>query len=236
MSPSPLVFWLDVDNTLLDNDRFSADVSAWIDQSFGVAERERYWAIYRALREQLGYADYLGAVQQFRAGATAQAELQRLAEFLLEYPFAERLYPHALEAIAHLATIGPVVIVSDGDMVFQPRKIHRSGLAAAVSGRVLIYVHKQQALADLQQRFPAAHYVMVDDKPQILAAMKRSMGAELTSIFVRQGHYATESASAIIDPEPDRSIACIGDLRAMSAADFHASAMLATTVAAPELR
>ena len=236
LSPPPLVFWLDVDNTLLDNDRFGADVSAWIDQSFGVAERERYWAIYAALRDQLGYADYLGAVQQFRAGATAPAELQRMGEFLLEYPFAERLYPQALEAIAHLATLGPVVIVSDGDMVFQPRKIRHSGLAAAVSERVLIYVHKQESLADLKQRFPAAHYVMVDDKPLLLAEMKRTMGAELTSIFVRQGHYAADSASATIDPAPDRSIACIGDLRAMRAADFHASAALAPTVAAPELR
>lgn len=232
LSPSPLVFWLDVDNTLLDNDRFSADVSAWLDQAFGVAGRERYWAIYRALREQLGYADYLGAVQQFRAGATAQAELQRIGEFLLEYPFAERLYPRALEAIAHLATLGPVVIVSDGDMVFQPRKILRSGLAAAVSERVLIYVHKQEALADLQQRFPGAHYVMVDDKPLLLAEMKRKLGAKLTTVFVRQGHYAAESASAIIDPAPDRSIACIGDLRALT--DFHASAALAPTAAAPE--
>lgn len=236
LSVSPLVFWLDVDNTLLDNDRFSADVSAWIDQAFGVAERERYWAIYRALREQLGYADYLGAVQQFRAAATAPAELQRMGEFLLEYPFAERLYPHALEAIAHLATIGPVLIVSDGDMVFQPRKIRRSGLAAAVAERVLVYVHKQEALADLQRRFPASHYVMVDDKPLLLAQMKRKLGAKLTSVFVRQGHYAAESASAIIDPAPDRDIACIGELRALGAADFHASPVLATTDAAPEVR
>ena len=230
----PLVFLFDVDNTLLDNDRFTAELTAWLDQAFGREERERYWAAYSARREELGYADYLGALQVFRAGSTAQVKLQETASFLIDYPFQELLYPDALAAVRHLAALAPVVIVSDGDIVFQPHKIRRSGLAAAFSDRVLIYVHKQESLDDLQSRFSADHYVMIDDKPKLLAAMKQRLGDRLTSVFVRQGHYATEAGAGTTEPLPDMSLARIGDLLALSLADFPLAPLQAPTITVPE--
>jgi FMN phosphatase YigB (HAD superfamily) len=215
-----IVFLLDVDNTLLDNDRFSADLGDTLEQAFGAAERERYWAIYARLRDELGYADYLGTLQQFRNGLDNDPSLLQMSSYLLEYPFADRLYPQALDTIAHLRSLGPTVILSDGDVVFQPRKIQRAGLWTALRGEVLVYLHKQQMLVAMQQRYPAAHYVMVDDKPQLLAEMKQRLGHKLSTVFVRQGHYAAASASETIDPAPDITIACIGDLRERKLADF----------------
>jgi FMN phosphatase YigB (HAD superfamily) len=223
-TPAEIVFLLDVDNTLLDNDRFAADLTAQLDQVFGPEGRERYWSIYAELRDALGYADYLGALQRFRIGNDNESALLQTSTFLLDYPFNERLYPHALAAIEHLCAIGTPVILSDGDIVFQPRKIHHSGLWDAVDGRVLIYVHKERMLDAMQRRFPAKRYVMVDDKPQLLAAMKRVLGNRLTTVFVRQGHYAAESASIAIDPAPDKIIQHIGDLRKLAKSDFHAIA------------
>lgn len=221
LSASEIVFLLDVDNTLVDNDRFGADLGARLDQLFGEVERKRYWTIYNALREELGYADYLAALQKFRVGLDEDLpDLLQMSSFLLEYPFAERLYPLALEAIAHLRTLGLPVILSDGDMVFQPRKIQRSGIWNAVDGRVLVYLHKERMLEAMQQRYPAMHYVMIDDKPQLLAAMKRMLGAKLTTVFVRQGHYAMDSATAMIDPAPDLSIERIGDLLDLELLNF----------------
>ncbi|TAM64564.1 MAG: HAD family hydrolase [Rhodanobacter sp.] len=219
LTPDAVVFLLDVDNTLLDNDRFADDLGAQLEQSFGHTERERYWAIYAGLRDANGYADYLGALQLFREGLDSHPALLQMSAYLLEYPFAERLYPHALEAIAHLRTLGRPVILSDGDVVFQPRKIQRSGLWDALHGEVLIYLHKQRMLAAMQQRFAAAHYVMIDDKPQLLAEMKQRLGDRLTTVFVRQGHYAA-AAPADLDPLPDLVIACIGDLRRRKLGDF----------------
>jgi FMN phosphatase YigB (HAD superfamily) len=212
LAAAEVVFWLDVDNTLLDNDRFTADLSARLERGFGVAGRDRYWALYATLREQLGYADYLGALQGFGAGREDDPELLQMSAFLLEYPFAQRLYPRALDAIAHLRTLGLPVVLSDGDVVFQPRKVQRSGIWDAVAGRVLIRVHKQRALEATQRRYPAAHYVMIDDKPQLLAAVKKILGARLTTVFVRQGHYAFESAATAVDPIPDMGIERIGEL------------------------
>ena len=206
------VFLLDVDNTLLDNDRFSADLDARLDRDFGPAQRARYRAIYGALRDQLGYADYLGALQAFRAGLDEDADLLRMSAFLLDYPFAERLYPQALDTIAHLHALGTPVVLSDGDIVFQPRKIERSGLRDAVQGRVLVYLHKERMLDAMQRRFPAHDYVMVDDKPQLLAAMKRAMGERLTTVFVQQGHYARDAVGDAIHPAPDMTIARIAEL------------------------
>ena len=206
------VFLLDVDNTLLDNDRFGADLGARLEQAFGAAERQRYWAIYDALRDKLGYADYLGALQEFRSGLDESQELLQMSAFMLEYPFTSRLYPRALDAIKYLRTLGLPVVLSDGDVVFQPRKVQRSGIWDAVEGRVLIYLHKERMLDAMQRRFPAPHYVMVDDKPQLLAAMKRVLGDKLTTVFVRQGHYAVESADKAIDPSPDITIGAIADL------------------------
>lgn len=220
-------FLLDVDNTLLDNDRFAADLRARLTQAFGEAESARYWAIYADLRNQRGYADYLGALQIFRDGVAATADLLQMSAFLLEYPFAERVYPRALEAIAQLRTLGAVAILSDGDIVFQPRKIQRSGLWDAVGGQVLIDVHKERSLYEIRERFPAEHYVMIDDKPNVLAAMKRALGERLTTVFVRQGHYAAESVQQTIDPAPDLAVERIGDICALGANDFTAAAATA---------
>jgi FMN phosphatase YigB (HAD superfamily) len=224
LATGEVVFWLDVDNTLLDNDRFTADLSARLERGFGVAGRDRYWALYATLREQLGYADYLGALQGFGAGREDDPELLQMSAFLLEYPFAQCLYPRALDVIAHLRTFGLPVVLSDGDVVFQPRKVQRSGIWDAVAGRVLIRLHKQRALEATQRRYPAAHYVMVDDKPQLLAAMKRILGARLTTVFVRQGHYAFESAGTVVDPIPDMRIERIGELIDLDLACFAAVA------------
>ncbi|MGA9027629.1 MAG: HAD family hydrolase [Steroidobacteraceae bacterium] len=214
------VFLLDVDNTLLDNDRFAADLSARLEGRFGAAERERYWDIFNDLRDELGRADYLASMQIFRSGLDGHPELLRMSEFLLEYPFAELLYPRALQAIARLREFGTPVVLSDGDIVFQPRKIQRAGIWDAVEGRVLIYVHKERALDQMQRRFPARHYVMVDDKPNLLAAMKGSLGGRLTTVFVRQGHYAKAYRSQMIGPPPDLAIDNVGDLVDMNPYEF----------------
>jgi FMN phosphatase YigB (HAD superfamily) len=215
------MFMFDVDNTLLDNDRFAADLTARLDDDFGKPQCERYWSIYAELRDRLGYADYLGALQAFRAGANDDPALLRMSAFLLDYPFSERLYPRALAALDHLRKIGATAIVSDGDIVFQPRKIQHSGLWDAVEGRVLVTVHKERRLDLVQRRFPAGHYVMIEDKPQLLAAMKQVLGAKLTTVFVRQGHYARQSSSLEIELAPDLTVERIGDLCDFAPSDFH---------------
>ncbi|MBD8898840.1 HAD family hydrolase [Rhodanobacter sp. DHG33] len=216
----PLVILLDVDDTLLDNDRFGADLGDELERRFGAAERERYWNIYNALREELGYADYLASLQRFRSGLENHPALLDMSGFVLDYPFEQRLFPGTMETLAHLRTLGRPVILSDGDVVFQPRKVHRAGLWNALQGDVLIYLHKQQMLDGMQQRYPAAHYVMVDDKPQILADMKRQLGERLTTVWVKQGHYAAAAAGQRIEPAPDMAIACIAELRGRKLEDF----------------
>jgi FMN phosphatase YigB (HAD superfamily) len=220
LNQAAVIFLLDVDNTLLDNDRFGADLGDHLETSFGAAERARYWEIFERRREALEFADYLGSLQDFRTGLDGNPQLLRLSEFVLEYPFANRLFPGALEAIAHLRTFGLPVVLSDGDIIFQPRKIQRSGIWAAVDGRVLIYVHKQKELRSLQDRYPANHYVMVDDKANLLAAMKTAMGDRLTTVFVRQGHYALAAESKSAIPSPDLTIERIGDLLDHNLNDF----------------
>jgi FMN phosphatase YigB (HAD superfamily) len=215
-----VVFLLDVDNTLLDNDRFTADLDARLEQAFGATARDRYWAIYAELWDELGYADYLGALQRFRSGLEDDPDLLQISSFLLEYPFEERLYPHALDAIAHLRTLGAPAVLSDGDVVFQPWKIQRSGIWAAVEGRVFVYPHKERSLGAVQRRCAAAHYVMVGDKRRLLAAMKRVLDGKLTTVFVRQGHYAAESAGEGFDPTPDLALDHVGDLRHLHLSDF----------------
>ena len=220
-----VVFLLDCDNTLLDNDRVIDDLRAHLASEFGLGSRDRYWEIFEALRTELGYADYLGALQRYRLGAMNDPRLLQMSAFLVDYPFAERLYPDALRAIEHLRPWGPTVILSDGDVVFQPRKIQRSGLWEAVEGRVLIYIHKEQMLADVEQRYPARHYVMVDDKLRILAAMKDIWRDRLTTVFPRQGHYALDQHILSAYPPADLAIARIGDLLGydVSALTGHAS-------------
>ena len=211
-----VVFLLDVDNTLLDNDRVIADLRGHLELEFGAASAARYWAIFEGLRSELGYADYLGALQRYRLdaelGPGSDLRLLQMSAFLIDYPFADRLYPGALEVIARLNTFGPTVILSDGDVVFQPRKVRRSGLWDAVAGQVLIYIHKEQMLNAVQRHHPARHYVMVDDKLRILTAMKRVMQDRLTTVFPRQGHYALDLAATAAHPAADLSIERIGDL------------------------
>ena len=211
-----VVFLFDVDNTLLDNDQVHDDIGKRFEREFGAAGGVRYWAILEALRAELGYADYLGALQRYRdteAGAAiSDPRLLQMSSFLLDYPFADRLYAGALDAVAHVRTWGPTVVLTDGDVVFQPRKIQCSGLWQAVEGRVLIYIHKEQMLDDLQRRYPARHYVMADDKLSILAAMKKILGNRMTTVFPRQGHYALDPHNLSAYPPADLAIGHIGDL------------------------
>jgi len=214
-----VVFLLDVDNTLLDNDRIVADLREHLVRQFGAAGADRYWVEFETLRSELGYADYLGALQRYRADIEVSGpgahKLLSMSSFLVDYPFAERLYPRALDVVARLGRIGPTVILSDGDVVFQPRKIERSGLRAAVADRVLIYIHKERMLDIVAHHFPARRYVMVDDKERILAAMKAVWEERLVTIFPRQGHYAHDPANAGRYPPPDCTVERIGDLLAV---------------------
>jgi hypothetical protein len=208
---SRVVFLLDVDNTLLDNDRVTADLERYLLREVGAEAERCYWAHFEALRAEMGYADYLGALQRYRDENPRHPHLLALSSYLIEYPFANRLYPGSLDAIEHLATFGPTVIVSDGDVVFQPRKIHRSGLFEAVEKRVLIYIHKEHEIDDIEQRYPADHYVVVDDKLRLLTAFKKYWGPRVTTVFPRQGHYALDPAIAAFPPA-DVSIERIGEL------------------------
>src|SRR6185437_491345 len=215
----PVAFLLDVDNTLLDNDRVQEDLRDHLQNQFGTASRDRYWAILEQQRSELGYTDYLGALQRYRTdelrdSATYEPRLLQMSSFLVDYPFTERLYPHVFEVIAHLHRWGPTVIVSDGDVVFQPRKVQRSGLWRAVHGRVLIYIHKELMLTDVQRRYSARHYVMVDDKLRILAAMKAALRERLTTVFPRQGHYALDphNLTSYASADSDLTVECIGEL------------------------
>ncbi len=211
-SPQRVVVLLDCDNTLLDNDRVQEDLRDHLAREFGAASRDRYGAILEELRSELGYVDYLGALQRYRLGAASDPELLRMLSFLIDYPFARRLYPGALDAIRRLRALGSTVILSDGDVVFQPRKIQRSGLWTAVEGRVLIYIHKERMLEAVAERFPARHYVMVDDKLRILAAMKEIWGDRLTTVFPRQGHDALDPENVAAYPAADLTVERIADL------------------------
>ena len=209
---APVVFLLDVDNTLLDNDRIIADLMRYLTDAFGAECRERYWAIFEKRRSEFGYADYLGALQRYRAENPRDPHILQLSLYLLDYPFADRLFPGSLDLIKRLGTFGPTVILSDGDVVFQPRKIERSGLFAAVEGRVLVYIHKERQLDDVEEHYPASNYVLVDDKLKILTAVKKIWGTRLTTVFPRQGHYAHDPGTLANYPAADITIDQIGDL------------------------
>jgi len=207
-----VVFLFDVDNTLLDNDRITADLRRYLEQRFGTGVRDRYFTIFEELRSELGYADYLGTLQRYRLEAACDHGLLMVSEYLVDYPFANRLYPGSLDALEHVRQWGPTVILSDSDVVFQPRKVRRSSLWDAVEGRVLIYVHKELMLDDVERHFPARRYVMVDDKLRILAAMKKVWGDRLTTVFPRQGHYALDPQTVAAYPAADITIEHIGEL------------------------
>lgn len=207
-----VVFLFDVDNTLLDNDLIVDDLRRHIEKQFGARSRHHYFAIFEALRAELGYADYLGALQRYRLEDQCDPRLLMISSFLVDYPFADRLYPDALSVLEHARTGGTTVILSDGDAVFQPRKVQRSGLWDVVEGRVLIFIHKERMLAEVERFYPARHYVMVDDKVRILAAMKEVWRDRLTTVFPRQGHYALDPGNIASYPRPDIAIERIGDL------------------------
>lgn len=212
MTMPEFVFLFDVDNTLLDNDRVIEDLKDHLVHEFGHESSDLYWTIFESLRSELGYADYLGALQRYRTSNINNPELLLMSAYLLEYPFADRLYANAIDALLYVRRWGEPVILSDGDVVFQPRKIQRSGLWEAVEGRVLIYVHKEKMLQAVEERYPARRYVVVDDKLRILASMKSNMGARLTTVFPRQGHYAHDPANAALYPPADITLEHIGDL------------------------
>jgi FMN phosphatase YigB (HAD superfamily) len=220
LTEGEVVFLLDVDNTLFDNDAFAEALGAQLENWFGVEHRTRYWRIFEELRAKFGVADYLGSLQAFRAGVEDDPKLLQMSKFLLEFPFAKLLFPGALSAIAHLRTMGRAVILSDGDVVFQPRKVQHAGIWDAVQGAVLIYLHKERVMDHVQKRFPAPHYVVVDDKPNLLAAMKLVMQEKLTTVFVRQGHYALAAGSNSVTPPPDLVIERIGNLMTLNSSDF----------------
>ncbi len=209
---SEVVFLLDVDNTLLDNDKVAADLRRHLTRAFGEERQKRYWVLFEQLRSELGYADYLGALQRYRVENPRDPGLLKISSYLVDYPFANRLFPGSLDAIEHLSAWGPTVILSDGDVVFQPRKIERSGLFDAVGGRVLIYIHKEHELDDVEARYPARHYVLVDDKLRILSAVKQIWGSRLTTVFPRQGHYALDPKAIAAYPPADVTVERIGDL------------------------
>jgi FMN phosphatase YigB (HAD superfamily) len=210
--PSRVVFLFDVDNTLLDNDRVQQDIARHLERQFGRESCDRYWEIFEALRTQLGYADYLGALQRYRLEHTHDPRLLRLSSYLVDYPFANRLYPQSLDVIERVDAWGPTVILSDGDVVFQPRKVERSGLFDAVEGRVLIYVHKEEELDEVERLYPAEHYILVDDKLRILATVKQVWGPRVTTVFPQQGHYAHDPKILAAYPPADIALERIGDL------------------------
>lgn len=206
------VFLFDVDNTLLDNDSVIADLRQYLEREVGSEHAQRYWGIFERLRADLGYADYLGALQRYRAEYPRDLRLLAVSRFLIDYPFADRLFPYSLDVVSHVKQWGPPVILSDGDVVFQPRKVERSGLLKAVDGNVLIYVHKENELDDVAKRFPASHYVLVDDKLRILTAVKQIWKERVTTVFVCQGHYAHDPKVIANYPPADIQIDHIGDL------------------------
>jgi len=210
--PHPIVFLVDVDNTLVDNDRIQQDLKDHLERTYGVAARDRYWAILEDLMEELGYRDYIGALQRFRVEHPREIELLAMSSFLMDYPFADRLYPNALRVLQRLRSLGPTVILSDGDVVFQPRKVEHAGLARVADGDVLIYIHKEESLEDVERRFPAEHYVLVDDKLRILDAVKQLWRERVTTVFPRQGQYAHDPKVIGALPPADVTIERIGDL------------------------
>jgi len=210
--PHPIVFLVDVDNTLVDNDGIQQDLKDHLEQTYGVAARDRYWKILEDLMVELGYRDYIGALQNFRVEHPREIELLAMSSYLMDYPFAERVYPNALEVLKRLRSLAPTVILSDGDVVFQPRKVEHAGLGKVAEGNVLIYIHKEEALEDVERRFPAEHYVLVDDKLRILDAVKQVWGERVTTVLPRQGQYAHDAKVISTLPPADVTIERIGDL------------------------
>ena len=208
----PITFLVDVDDTLLDNDRIQADFKQHMELEFGIRCRDRYWTIQEQLFNELGYRDYLEALQRFRIEYPYEPHLITAANFLVDYPFANRLYPGALDLLERLRNWGQTVILTDGDMVLQPRKVQRSGIFKAVEGNVLIYVHKEEALEDIKRRYLSDHYVLVDDKLRILTAFKKAWGNSVTTVFPKQGEFALDLKVLASYPAADIAVDRISDL------------------------
>ena len=215
-----VVFLFDVDNTLLDNDHVQRDLSQHLVANYGQEAHDRYWSLFEDLRGDLGYADYLGALQRYRLEDLHNPKVLRIANWLADYKFVDRLYPGALDVVRHVSAWGPAVILSDGDAAFQPRKVERSGLWQAFTDNVLIYIHKEQALDDVERLYPAHHYVMIDDKLRILEALKQQWGDRVTTVFPRQGHYAFDPEELRKRKPADIAIDVIGDLLAFGRERF----------------
>jgi FMN phosphatase YigB (HAD superfamily) len=218
-----LVFLFDVDNTLLDNDRVTEDLKRHLTQQVGPERQQRYWDFFEQLRSELGYADYLGALQRFRLEYPRDMAVLTVSQFLINYPFATRLYPDSLDVVERVKQWGQAVVLSDGDVVFQPLKVERSGLWETFEGNVLIYIHKERELDDVESRFPAQHYVLIDDKLRILSAVKKVWGAKVTTVFPRQGHYAKDPQALASYPAADLSVDRVGDLLQYDLQSFLAS-------------
>jgi FMN phosphatase YigB (HAD superfamily) len=212
MALNKIAFLFDVDNTLLDNDGVVADLMHYLEKEIGSERQQRYWAFFEQLRAELGYADYLGALQRYRLEYPRDSHILEVSHYLLDYPFNQRLFPRALDAVAYSRHVATPVIVTDGDVVFQPLKIRGSGLMEAFESRVLVYIHKERELDDIRARYPADHYVFIDDKVRILAAVKNVWHSEVTTVFPRQGHYALDRAEVAKYRAPDLAIERIGQL------------------------
>ena len=212
MPPEKIVFLFDVDNTLLDNDHVVADLMNYLEREIGYEHQQRYWTFFEQLRSELGYADYLGALQRYRVEYPRDSRILAVSHYLIEYPFANRLFPNSLDVVEHVRSFGAPVIVSDGDVVFQPLKIRRSGLMDIFDSRILIYIHKEHELDDIAERYPGDHYILVDDKVRILATVKGAWKSRVTTVFPRQGHYATDQKELAKYPPPDLTIEHIGML------------------------
>jgi len=215
-----VVFLFDVDNTLLNNDHVERDLREHLSSCFGTQARDRFFAIFEELRQEIGYADYLGALQRYRLEALHDPRVLKMSCWLVDYPFAQRLYPDALDVIEHVRNWGVPVILSDGDAVFQPRKIERSGLWEAFKDHVLIYVHKETMLENVEEVYPAEHYVMVDDKLRLLAAIKKIWKQRVTTVFVKQGHYANDPGTIARYPSANIHVDHINNLLEYNLAAF----------------
>jgi FMN phosphatase YigB (HAD superfamily) len=207
-----VIFLFDVDNTLLDNDRMKRDLGDYVNRTFGPGAENELWTLYEEERVKHGYADFLGTLERFRLAHLQDTRVLKLANWVMDYPYIERLYPDALGVVRHVRQWGLPVILTDGDGVFQPHKLERAGLLGAFGGHVLNYVHKEQELDSVKRAYPAKHYVLIDDKLSLLNLVKKAWGDRVTTVFPRQGHYANDAKILARSQPADIEIERIADL------------------------